>query len=91
MKSQELHLHNRDDIVWNLVAIENDIAQLSVILQEQPLRQKEKIESLLEEIEAMAVKCRKKLLGLELKNNNTFSSKSVVSQKEIRELLEDFA
>jgi thioredoxin-related protein len=82
-----------DEIVWKLVSIENDIARLAVILDKEPLEKRALIEDLLHDIETMAINCRKRLMMLEFKNYTPANKikKSIVTQKEIRELLEAFA
>ena len=43
-------MKNREEIIWDLVSIENDVARLSVILEEQPLHRAGTIGALLHEI-----------------------------------------
>ena len=82
-----------DEIVWKLVSIENDIARLAVILAKQPLEKRALIDDLLHDIETMAIDCRKRLMMQEFKNYTPANKikESIVTQKEIRELLEAFA
>jgi|GEM_PF-2605636 len=93
MKTKDSYAHQKDAIVWNLVSIENDISKLSVVLQGQKLQKEEMISSLLKEIETLAKDCRKRLVSLEFHTYQKHSTneKSLVTQKEVRELLEAFA
>ena len=92
MKKRENGSPN-DEIVWKLVSIENDIAKLGVILENQPLEKRVLNRDLLHEIETKAIDCRKRLMVLEFKNYRSEQAvkESLVTQKEIRELLEAFA
>jgi len=93
MKKQDVFVRHKDEIVWNLVSIENDISKLSVVLQGQKLQKEEMISTLLEEIETLAKDCRKRLVSLEFHayQKHSTDEKSLVTQKEVRELLEAFA
>lgn len=85
-------MNNRDEIVWHLVTIENDLARLAVYLEGESLRQKSTIMSLIREIEATAAGCRKRLVAADVKRlTNETEDAAVVTPKEVRELLEAFA
>ena len=86
-------MKNREEIIWDLVSIENDVARLAVILEEQPLHRAETIGALLHEIESTAAECRKRLVATEFRKYETSAAdtRAVVTHKEVRELLEAFA
>ncbi|RUM67251.1 MAG: hypothetical protein DSZ05_03060 [Sulfurospirillum sp.] len=86
-------MKNKDEIIWNLVSIENNISKLSVMLENQALQKGEMITRLLHEIESMAADCRKRMVVMEFKAyaHHHVDGRTIVSQKEVRELLEAFA
>ena len=77
-------MKSKEEMIQGLVSIENDIVKLSVILKGQPLQRREIIMTLLQDIELTAVTCRKRL-------GATGFTNAIVTQKEVRELLEAFA
>ncbi len=93
MKREELSLQSSDEIVWRLVSIENDIARLAEYLTSQSLENEEQIMRLLDDIEKEAIACRKRLVALKFGAYEECDNmqKSIVTQKEVRELLEAFA
>ena len=84
---------NDDDrIVWQLVAIEEQIDALSAILQEEPLQRKEEIFALLSQITEIAVRSRHRAVEMEVHAvAEALPPEAQVTPKEIRELLEAFA
>ncbi len=86
-------MKNKEEIIWDLVSIENNVAKLSVILEEQTLYKKEIIKILLHEIESTAANCRKRFVMAEFRKNekSIADTNAIVTHKEVRELLEAFA
>ncbi len=85
---------NGDDrIVWQLVAIEEQIDALSAMLQEEPLQRREEIFALLSQITELAVRSRHRVVESELSEmvSEAVPPEAQVTPKEIRELLEAFA
>ncbi len=84
---------NDDDrIVWQLVAIEEQIDALSAMLQEEPLQRKEEIFALLAQITEIAVRSRHRAVEMEVHAvAKALPPEAQVTPEEIRELLEVFA
>ena len=78
------------DLISDLLSIEKDATLLDEMVKEDSLENKKKIHTLLKEIIVSAISCRQKAVVL-ADHVEPFDTKSVVTQKEVRELLEDFA
>ncbi len=81
----------KNDLIWQLVSIEEDVQRLFLAIKDDSLTKGEEVKQLLEEIEELAVKSRKKIIHLMMDNMITTKDETIVTQKEIQELLEDFA
>ena len=83
-----------ETLLWKLVEIEEKIAMLSTVLEGESLQKGEEIARLLEEIETIAVRSRHRVveMGMEwVQVGQAAEEEGVVTEKEIRELLEAFA
>ena len=78
------------DLITDLLSIEEDAAILDKIVKDASLENKNRVHSLLQEIIVAAISCRQKAMVM-VDHIEPFDTKSVVTQKEVRELLEDFA
>ncbi len=78
------------DLITDLLSIEEDATMLDKIVKDTSLENKNAVQSLLQEIIVAAISCRQKAVVL-ADHIKPFDTKSVVTQKEVRELLEDFA
>ena len=85
-------MRKREEIIWDLVSIEKDIARLTVMLEGEPLQREKTIRALLHEIESTAAMCRKRLVATEFQKYETgvTDASVAVTSKEVRELLEAF-
>ncbi len=78
------------DLVSDLRSIEEDAVILDKLLKENSSKDQDSIHKLLKEIIANAIICRQKALTL-VDQEEEDRTKSIVTPKEVRELLEDFA
>ncbi len=82
----------KNDLIWQLVSIEEDVQKLFLAIKDDSTNNNEEVRKLLKEIEELAAKSRKKIIRLMMDNMLTSKEdETTVTQKEIRELLEDFA
>ncbi len=80
----------KNDLIWQLVSIEEDVQKIFTILKNDNDKENEEINKLLIQIEKLAIKSRKKIIHMMMDNTLEAESKNIVTDKEIRELLEDF-
>ncbi len=79
-----------NDLVSDLRSIEEDAVILDKLLKENSTKDQDSIHELLKEIIASAITCRQKALTL-VDKKEEYHITSIVTPKEVRELLEDFA
>lgn len=88
----QTEIKTEDVLVMQLVKIEENIINLSIVLASQPLQRKEEIQSLMSEITSLAIRSREKIeSGIISSQSYQSETDAVVTSKEIRELLEAFA
>ncbi len=80
----------KHDLIKDLQSIEEDVALLDEMIKNRSSQNIEGLQKLLQEIRLSAISCRQKAIVL-AEHVEPFDTKSVVTQKEVRELLEDFA
>jgi len=83
-----------NEMILSLISIEEEIEKLELMLKDESIKNKEMIVSTAQEISSLARITRKKTVALLFEQENEtlrYDSKRIVTDKEIKELLEDFA
>ncbi len=84
----------QNEVILHFISIEEDIQKLEVMLEDESLQKKDEIFTLLNEISSLSISTRKKTIELLMANVDdihSYETKNIVTAKEIKELLEDFA